>query len=533
MPTRAMERSLYIGEELWTVPPNLPGLLVAGQAKHLDFFALQVANLTDQDKNVLEFRHAAEVAAACVAGTNAQKSSVERATPETKAIDAACSHADVTGRPSRYALPPTSFPTSCNFAAASPLDHLRYELEPSTASDLALTSQQWSSSVVAVLSGWIDPDCDAPAKRQRRPRHVAAGESATPVAGSAAWSDLVLARSLLSAYSIDAFEQQMQWAAHLGPGATLCPPPSLVECSNYARLIASAIDSPVPPVLWVRIPLTLQAHRPRTDSAVEGPTFQAGGRLDTAAQACAPGPPQGERHCHPHTTHGSSGSPSPHHCLRRCCESVEAGGSSALSGAVCNGGTWCAHDGPVDGWHVWNSLRSMCDHPSGDVLGVALEFSRRDEVIFMAEELAEALRERWVAEPVKAVILPSSVFLTNPKGFPVLSRRHKGILLSLFGKDVQVILQDDSQTSQGAPGLCTQAEYPELPGPAAVEVKPAALSLLEPRAKLHSLSAMHTYVSSLFQKVAPLSSAERYARPFWDYLQMPLQPLHVRTATDS
>eukprot|EP00920_Eleutheroschizon_duboscqi_P000875 GHVT01002178.1.p1 GENE.GHVT01002178.1~~GHVT01002178.1.p1 ORF type:complete len:559 (+),score=92.24 GHVT01002178.1:2856-4532(+) len=37
---------------------------------------------------------------------------------------------------------------------------------------------------------------------------------------------------------------------------------------------------------------------------------------------------------------------------------------------------------------------------------------------------------------------------------------------------------------------------------------------------------MHTYVSSLFQKVAPLSSAERYARPFWDYLQMPLQPLH-------
>src|SRR6266498_1507578 len=30
--------------------------------------------------------------------------------------------------------------------------------------------------------------------------------------------------------------------------------------------------------------------------------------------------------------------------------------------------------------------------------------------------------ERWFAEPIKAVILPTKIFLTNAKGYPVLSK---------------------------------------------------------------------------------------------------------------
>ncbi|WAR12296.1 ANM5-like protein, partial [Mya arenaria] len=48
--------------------------------------------------------------------------------------------------------------------------------------------------------------------------------------------------------------------------------------------------------------------------------------------------------------------------------------------------------------------------------------------------------QRWLAEPVKAVIISTSLFLTNKKGYPVLSKTHQGYLRSLFKLDVQLIL---------------------------------------------------------------------------------------------
>lgn len=41
----------------------------------------------------------------------------------------------------------------------------------------------------------------------------------------------------------------------------------------------------------------------------------------------------------------------------------------------------------------------------------------------MTADLPElAIRQRWMAEPLRAVIFPTSIFLTNRKGFPVLSK---------------------------------------------------------------------------------------------------------------
>ena len=38
---------------------------------------------------------------------------------------------------------------------------------------------------------------------------------------------------------------------------------------------------------------------------------------------------------------------------------------------------------------------------------------------------SEETIEQWLAEPVKLLILPTSIFLTNSTGFPVLSKRHQ------------------------------------------------------------------------------------------------------------
>lgn len=44
----------------------------------------------------------------------------------------------------------------------------------------------------------------------------------------------------------------------------------------------------------------------------------------------------------------------------------------------------------------------------------------------------QSILERWVGEPVKAVIAPTSIFLTNKKGFPTLSRRHQDFVTALI-----------------------------------------------------------------------------------------------------
>lgn len=45
---------------------------------------------------------------------------------------------------------------------------------------------------------------------------------------------------------------------------------------------------------------------------------------------------------------------------------------------------------------------------------------------------AQSILERWVGEPVKAVIVPTKIFLTNKKGFPTLSRRHQDFVTAMI-----------------------------------------------------------------------------------------------------
>lgn len=45
---------------------------------------------------------------------------------------------------------------------------------------------------------------------------------------------------------------------------------------------------------------------------------------------------------------------------------------------------------------------------------------------------------RWLGEPLRAVLLPTAVFLTNRKGFPVLGKPHQELLTTLFRHNVQV-----------------------------------------------------------------------------------------------
>lgn len=59
--------------------------------------------------------------------------------------------------------------------------------------------------------------------------------------------------------------------------------------------------------------------------------------------------------------------------------------------------------------------------------------------------------ERWYGEPVRALLLPTSLFITNRKGYPTLSRRHQAVATAFMRLSVQV------RTGRSVP-MCQSSE---------------------------------------------------------------------------
>ena len=70
----------------------------------------------------------------------------------------------------------------------------------------------------------------------------------------------------------------------------------------------------------------------------------------------------------------------------------------------------------------WNTIRTICD--SNKKIGIALEIT--------ADLPSVEVLDRWCGEPIKCAMVPTSIFLTNRKGFPVLSKAHQTLLKKLF-----------------------------------------------------------------------------------------------------
>ncbi|XP_063539976.1 protein arginine N-methyltransferase 5 [Cydia strobilella] len=117
--------------------------------------------------------------------------------------------------------------------------------------------------------------------------------------------------------------------------------------------------------------------------------------------------------------------------------------------------------------------------------GVVLELS--------ADLPSEEIMKRWLGEPVKAVILPTNIFHNNRKGYPVLSRAHQQVLISLVEREAQVVVCGSG--ARGERGA--RAEH------------------------------YRQYVARLWaRRPAPNQDPMMdYARGWEDYLQTPLQPL--------
>ncbi|KDO33208.1 hypothetical protein SPRG_02020 [Saprolegnia parasitica CBS 223.65] len=85
----------------------------------------------------------------------------------------------------------------------------------------------------------------------------------------------------------------------------------------------------------------------------------------------------------------------------------------------------------VDSWEAWNNLRSMCEF--NPKIHVALEVTADlPDVHYL---------DRWLGEPLAAVIVPTDIFLTNKKGYPTLSKMHQKFFLKLFQHKIRYFLK--------------------------------------------------------------------------------------------
>lgn len=78
----------------------------------------------------------------------------------------------------------------------------------------------------------------------------------------------------------------------------------------------------------------------------------------------------------------------------------------------------------------WNNMRLTC--ASDRKIGLCLELS--------ADLPSQDILNRWLGEPIKNLMIPTSLFLTNRKGFPVLSHAHQAFLKLCALQKIQLLL---------------------------------------------------------------------------------------------
>jgi protein arginine N-methyltransferase 5 len=245
-----------------------------------------------------------------------------------------------------------------------------------------------------------------------------------------------------------AWKAEMAWASHLGVPAVMAPPPRL-PVANYAMHANQTVQASGAVHLWVRVPLTYPEVALRSAAA-------ASSGAGAAADGSAPTP------------------------------SATAAGPASASAAV----------SAADPWEAWNALRAMTEsHPHVSV------------VLEVTDALPEqAALDVWLAEPVKAAILPTSIFMANAKGYPTLAKRHREFVQALHVHNVQFLLVGRPAPLQGAAAAAAAAGG----GGAAPEA---------------SYRPYLQYITYLLRQASPFTEKDGFESPYYDVLQAPLQPL--------
>ncbi|OZJ05601.1 hypothetical protein BZG36_01481 [Bifiguratus adelaidae] len=135
-------------------------------------------------------------------------------------------------------------------------------------------------------------------------------------------------------------------------------------------------------------------------------------------------------------------------------------------------------DDGMRSWRKWDALKTMSE--CNLKMGVALRLS----------QVVPYMIDHWLAEPVKALIISSNVFIPNNVGYPVLPKRYQPFLRHFLKLGTRIVLDEiDLGRHKGGP------------------------------------DTYYEYIRYLERTQPELDPVETFATGYHDYLQAPLQPL--------
>ena len=251
------------------------------------------------------------------------------------------------------------------------------------------------------------------------------------------------------------FHQELSLAVHLSVPAVMVELRS-GDCLNLARCLSSFLNKHQAGVVWVRVPMVSQ--KKLLDNLRSSERDKDKLSLDHFPPLSSSPSRKASKAAETHNDNSKNHEKEEEKEEKEEEEEEEEGEEST--------------------WHWWNRLHTLLQlHPR---LRIALQLTSD---LPPEQELA-----RWSGEPVKALIVPTRIFVTNKKGFPVLSPRHQAVVKGVKS-DVQMVVSGR---------LCHVDKV-----------------LLHYKA----------YLNHLHHQRASPDIISTFSRGYEDYLQCPLQPL--------
>ena len=119
-------------------------------------------------------------------------------------------------------------------------------------------------------------------------------------------------------------------------------------------------------------------------------------------------------------------------------ESESEGGRERMLGEEINNAA--SVNTTINTWDVWNAARTLLDQ--NPLVQLALELP-----VFLSPLSLRTSLDRWLGEPVRCLLIPTSTFVLNRSGFPVLPRLHQRCVLEFHRAQAHIIVIESNNNT--------------------------------------------------------------------------------------
>jgi protein arginine N-methyltransferase 5 len=140
-------------------------------------------------------------------------------------------------------------------------------------------------------------------------------------------------------------------------------------------------------------------------------------------------------------------------------------------------------------WAVWNKFRTLCDYSLSLHVALKIDITGIEATSPDEEHYEEQKWLRWMGEPVRCLLLSTKEFIPNTSGYPTLPPKTRKLIVRYYERGAQFVITGKPRHPNG-------------------------------------LLPYQMYLPHLCKKSSSIpTEREHFESPFYDYLQIPLQPL--------